>query len=155
MRCCWIRSYRGMDGIETLRQIRKRRPAARVMMITAFGTIELAVEAMKLGATDFCGSRSRRRPCGARLPPVLSKAPPRANRSRHYAAPRCPETPASSALDGERLLHPRLTRTPGCSCGRTSVRGSTRHRGPEGEVIVTIDQKEAQRSPGSRSDDCW
>jgi DNA-binding response OmpR family regulator len=43
----------GLDGIETLRQIRERAPAARVIMVTAFASIELAVDAMKLGATDF------------------------------------------------------------------------------------------------------
>ena len=43
----------GMDGLETLRHIKERRPGARVVMATAFASIELAVDAMKLGATDF------------------------------------------------------------------------------------------------------
>ena len=43
----------GIDGIETLRRLRERAPATRVIMVTAFASIELAVEAMKLGATDF------------------------------------------------------------------------------------------------------
>jgi DNA-binding response OmpR family regulator len=43
----------GMDGLETLRQINERDPTARVIMATAYASIELAVEAMKLGATDF------------------------------------------------------------------------------------------------------
>jgi DNA-binding NtrC family response regulator len=43
----------GMGGMETLRQIRTRWPAIRVIVITAFGTVDLAVEAMKLGAADF------------------------------------------------------------------------------------------------------
>jgi CheY-like chemotaxis protein len=43
----------GMDGLETLRHIKERRPDARVVMATAFASIELAVNAMKLGATDF------------------------------------------------------------------------------------------------------
>ena len=43
----------GMDGMEVLRQVRKIRPDIRVIMITAYGTIESAVEAMKLGAVDF------------------------------------------------------------------------------------------------------
>jgi DNA-binding NtrC family response regulator len=42
-----------MDGIEVLRQIRSRHPGTEVMVITAFGSIEMAVEAMKLGAADF------------------------------------------------------------------------------------------------------
>lgn len=43
----------GMDGLETLCQIKDRDPAARVIMATAYASIELAVDAMKLGATDF------------------------------------------------------------------------------------------------------
>lgn len=43
----------GLDGLEALRQISERRPDIRVIMVTAYGTIERAVEAMKLGAVDF------------------------------------------------------------------------------------------------------
>jgi hypothetical protein len=43
----------GMDGLEVLRRIRKRAPHAEVIMVTAFATVELAVEAMKAGALDF------------------------------------------------------------------------------------------------------
>ncbi|MCK4461732.1 MAG: sigma-54-dependent Fis family transcriptional regulator [candidate division Zixibacteria bacterium] len=43
----------GMDGIELLKQIKKTTPDTIVIMITAFGTIETAVRAIKLGADDF------------------------------------------------------------------------------------------------------
>jgi len=43
----------GMDGLEVLRRIKERVPAARVIMVTAFASIELAVDALKLGASDF------------------------------------------------------------------------------------------------------
>jgi two-component system response regulator HydG len=43
----------GMDGVEVLRQVHKRDPDVPTMIITAFGTVETAVEAMKLGAFDF------------------------------------------------------------------------------------------------------
>ena len=43
----------GMDGLETLKQIKQRDPNARVIMATAYASIELAVDAMKLGASDF------------------------------------------------------------------------------------------------------
>ena len=43
----------GMDGMEVLRRVREIRPDIRVIIITAYGTIESAVEAMKLGAVDF------------------------------------------------------------------------------------------------------
>jgi len=43
----------GMSGMEVLRRIRELRPDIRVIVITAYGTIETAVKAMKLGAADF------------------------------------------------------------------------------------------------------
>ncbi|MDD5766368.1 MAG: response regulator [Candidatus Marinimicrobia bacterium] len=43
----------GIDGIEVLRQIREIRPDIRVIIITAHGTIDSAVETIKLGAVDF------------------------------------------------------------------------------------------------------
>jgi DNA-binding response OmpR family regulator len=43
----------GMDGLATLKQIKERDPNAIVVMATAYASIELAVEAMKFGASDF------------------------------------------------------------------------------------------------------
>jgi FixJ family two-component response regulator len=43
----------GIDGIEVLRRIKEEWPKTQVVIITAHGTIESAVEAMKLGAVDF------------------------------------------------------------------------------------------------------
>src|SRR5437763_7501296 len=43
----------GADGIAVLRQARESDPDCPVIVMTAFGTIENAVEAMKLGAYDF------------------------------------------------------------------------------------------------------
>src|SRR5499433_1232173 len=42
-----------MDGIELLKLIRRQNAHAPVVVMTAFGTVENAVEAMKTGATDF------------------------------------------------------------------------------------------------------
>jgi len=43
----------GMDGLEVLSKLKKADPRARVVMATAYASIELAVDAMKLGASDF------------------------------------------------------------------------------------------------------
>ena len=43
----------GMDGIETLKEIKKIAPNLPVVMITGHGTIESAVDATKSGAYDF------------------------------------------------------------------------------------------------------
>jgi len=42
-----------MGGIEVLEQIKKDYPQTLVVMITAYGSIETAVDAMKLGANDY------------------------------------------------------------------------------------------------------
>jgi len=42
-----------MDGLEVLQRVRGLSPDSEVMVITAFGTIEEAVSAMKYGAVDF------------------------------------------------------------------------------------------------------
>lgn len=43
----------GMDGLEVLHEIRERDPQLSVIMITAYGTVEKAVEAMQSGAANF------------------------------------------------------------------------------------------------------
>ena len=43
----------GMKGLDVLREIRKREKDFPVVMITAYGSVDLAVEAMKDGAYDF------------------------------------------------------------------------------------------------------
>jgi len=43
----------GMDGIDTLREIKKRFPLVEVILLTGHGTTETAVEGMRLGAFDY------------------------------------------------------------------------------------------------------
>jgi two-component system, LuxR family, response regulator FixJ len=43
----------GLSGLDTLRRLREMRVGTPFVMMTGFGTIEIAVEAMKLGAVDF------------------------------------------------------------------------------------------------------
>lgn len=43
----------GMDGLEVLRRIRELDPDCPTLLMTAYGSVEAAVEAMKLGAMDF------------------------------------------------------------------------------------------------------
>jgi DNA-binding NtrC family response regulator len=43
----------GMSGIEVLGKVKKRSPKIPVIMITAYGTINNAVEAMQQGASDY------------------------------------------------------------------------------------------------------
>ena len=43
----------GMGGIDALREIKAASPLVEVIMLTGHATIELAIDAMKLGALDF------------------------------------------------------------------------------------------------------
>ena len=43
----------GIDGMEVLQTLRDQRPDVHVIILTGYGTVESAVEAMKLGAIEF------------------------------------------------------------------------------------------------------
>lgn len=43
----------GMDGMETLKQIKSRFPLVEVIMLTGHATVETAIEGMKMGAFDY------------------------------------------------------------------------------------------------------
>ena len=43
----------GMDGIETLREIKKIQPLAEVILLTGHASVETSIEGMKLGAFDY------------------------------------------------------------------------------------------------------
>ena len=43
----------GMDGIELLAAVKETYPETTVIIITAYGSIESAVQAMRIGATDY------------------------------------------------------------------------------------------------------
>jgi DNA-binding NtrC family response regulator len=43
----------GMDGIETLREIKKLQPLAEVILLTGHASVETSIEGMKQGAFDY------------------------------------------------------------------------------------------------------
>jgi len=43
----------GMDGIETLKEIKKEFPLVEVIMLTGHATVESAIDGLKSGATDY------------------------------------------------------------------------------------------------------
>ena len=43
----------GMDGIQTLEEIKRKFPITEVIMLTGHATVESAIEGMKLGAFDY------------------------------------------------------------------------------------------------------
>ena len=65
----------GMVGTEILRRLKVMLPAARVIMMTAFASVDLAVEAMKLGAVDFVRKPMTPEVLRNALAAALTKAP--------------------------------------------------------------------------------
>lgn len=43
----------GIDGLEVLKEIKRKTPETNVIIITAYGTVESAVDAMRIGASDY------------------------------------------------------------------------------------------------------
>lgn len=65
----------GMDGMETLRRIKAKRPLVETIMLTAHATVATAVEAMRIGARDHL-----MKPCD--LPELIAKVEAAARRKR-------------------------------------------------------------------------
>jgi DNA-binding response OmpR family regulator len=136
----------GMSGIDTLRQIRSRAPAARVIMITAFGSIELAVEAMKEGATDFLRKPLTPETLRGAVAAALSK-PPQAQRAP-MASPRPSvpiELPPVEIWTVNGFFIRSLPHPDGAAGNEHHFRVRHAQRGPQGEVLVTINPAEVFR----------
>jgi DNA-binding NtrC family response regulator len=74
----------GMDGMEVLRRVRQTRPDIKVIIITAYGTVESAVEAMKLGAVDFIQKPFAPKEIRALVKKVLDRDALRAEKAKGY-----------------------------------------------------------------------
>jgi len=48
-----IRMPGGMDGLETLKEMKKIQPLAEVLLLTGHASVESSIEGMKLGAFDY------------------------------------------------------------------------------------------------------
>jgi DNA-binding response OmpR family regulator len=142
----------GMDGLETLRRMKERRADACIIMVTAYATIELAVDAMKLGASDFV-----RKPM---TPDTLRQSVQAALAKRDRTAAAVPGAPPAPSASAAGQLPPpveiwttngffvhRLDRVPAWNAQAAEHRFIVR-RGKEvagAEVVVTIDPKLVQR----------
>ena len=67
----------GMDGIDTLRQIKNEYPLIEVVMLTGHATVESAIEGMKQGAYDYLT-----KPCG--IEDLLKKVGEASQRKRDH-----------------------------------------------------------------------
>lgn len=72
----------GMSGLELLAEIRSRYPPVSVVVMTAYGSEQVAVEAMKIGANDYLTKPINTRELGLRLRENLEKHRLRVDRDR-------------------------------------------------------------------------
>jgi DNA-binding response OmpR family regulator len=130
----------GIDGLETLRQIRERAPEACVLMVTAFASIELAVDAMRLGATDFLRKPMTPETLRAAVAAALAgrRPPPRPAPSQSVAKPPI----LTLTLNGFRILRDDAVADP----ARREHRFRIAHaHDPEAIVTVAIDAEAVAR----------
>ncbi len=81
-----------MDGIQVLETVRERFPDTEVLVITAYGTIEKAVEAMKLGAADFITKPFSSEEFGVKIDRLLKEREARLRLQRENVALRVENT---------------------------------------------------------------
>lgn len=63
----------GMDGFELVRHVRRRQAGTDVLMMTGFGSIDGAIEAMSLGAADYLIKPLKPKEVLARIRSILEK----------------------------------------------------------------------------------
>ena len=110
-----------MDGMEVLRRVKELTPETEVMVITAHGTIETVVEAMKLGAADFITKPFSSEEFGVKVDRLVSE---RLERVRLQAGERGAPGGERVSAGGKRRTLRRDHRRVAADAGRSSV-GST------------------------------
>ena len=71
-----------MDGLQVLEALKTRAPDTEAMILTGFGTIEIAVEAMRKGAADFIEKTNLREALPIKIEKVLAYREARRDRER-------------------------------------------------------------------------
>lgn len=65
----------GLDGLRLLGELKRRNPRTEVILVTGFGTVETAVDAMKKGANDFLLKPYNPESLLARIRTILDEKP--------------------------------------------------------------------------------
>jgi len=135
----------GMDGIETLRQMLRRSPGARIVMATAYASIELAVDAMKAGARDFLKKPLTPALLRDAVAAALSKAPPSEAPQPHPGPAAPPAAGGHELWTVNGFFIRALPSTEPMSTFEHHFMVRHASRGPQGEVGVAIAPAEAAR----------
>jgi len=127
----------GIDGLETLRRLNADVPGACVLMVTAFASIELAVDAMKLGASDFLRKPMTPETLRSAVAAALAGRPTARRPARSAAQTGGSPQVQTLTLNGFQILRARDTTTADSAHHVFHVK---RHAGGEDAVVtVTID----------------
>ena len=134
----------GLDGLQTLRRIKEQTPEACVLMATAFGSIELAVDAMRLGATDFLRKPMTPETLRGAVAAALAGTP--ARRTLRDATARSSDVPEISTLtlNGFRIFRARDS-DPAVPASDHVFRVTQFPAGGEFTVTVTIEPEAVAR----------
>jgi CheY-like chemotaxis protein len=138
----------GIDGLETLERMKMRRADACIIMVTAYATVELAVDAMKLGATDFVRKPMTPETLRHAVAAALAKRGPTAAKSAApVQAPAAVESPAEIWTTNGFFIR-RADRAGGATGLPSNDHHFVVRRGAEAagaEVVVSIDPKAVAR----------
>ena len=118
----------GMDGLAALSRIRERNPQARVVMLTGHANIQLAIDAMKGGSSDFLSKPV----VLAELRRVLDKMVDKTTLREVLPAPRAPASGGLDLLIGE---SPEMLELK--SRIRRVVKVNTLDGGPPPSILIT------------------
>jgi CheY-like chemotaxis protein len=134
----------GIDGLETLRRLLARAPDARVVMVTAFASVELAVDAMRLGATNFLRKPMTPEALRGAVAGALADRPAQRERRPVPAGTTAPARPPIETLtmNGFRIV---AAGAPAGATGDHAFRVTQFASGTESTVAVAIDPEAVAR----------
>ena len=136
----------GMDGLALLREIRRRRPEAVVVLMTAYATVPGAVEAMRAGAYDYLVKPFSLEEVGLVLDRVLEVQP---LRRENRVAPRARRAPA--LLESRNARMQRVLETARQAAASDATVLLTGESGTGKNVLAARDPRWSARAERARS----
>src|SRR5262245_36602984 len=98
----------GMDGLELVGAVRRQYPFVPVVLMTAFGNEEIAIQALREGAASYVPKKNQDRDLVPTLEQVVEAA--KLERHQQLLVERLSHTESSYALDNDRQVIPALIR---------------------------------------------
>jgi CheY-like chemotaxis protein/anti-sigma regulatory factor (Ser/Thr protein kinase) len=98
----------GMDGLELVAAIRRQYPSVPVVLMTAFGNEEIAIQALREGAASYVPKKCQDRDLAPTLEQVVTAA--QMERHQQQLLERLSHTESTFILDNERQIIPTLVR---------------------------------------------